>query len=142
MPASSASRAPRRAGVPRGASVTRKPRRVGTRPARGAMGPARRCLLDHSEVLVPEDQVGAARRRVAELGGLDVDVRPADARLEDADERLPVVARRLRDVVADSQAVGAAGNDSDGTHREVDFIKKADGVTTWLASVLVELARQ
>jgi hypothetical protein len=58
---------------------------------------------------VAEDQVGAAGRRVAELGGLDVDVRPADSRLQDADERLALVARRLGDVVANGQAVGAAG---------------------------------
>src|SRR5207244_2964741 len=102
---------------------------------------ARRRLLDHSEVLVPEDQVRAARRRVAELGGLDVDVRAADAGLEHADEGLPFIALWLGDVVADGQAVGAAGNDGDGTHREVDFITKADAGVTELAPVLVEVVR-
>src|SRR5204863_3505280 len=84
--------------------------------------------LDHAQVLVPEDQVRAARRGLAVERLLDLDVGAADPRLQNAHERLAVGGSRIRDVVADLEAVRLPGHDGHGAHRRNDITVRLRGM--------------
>src|SRR5207249_2724364 len=82
---------------------------------------AGRGALDHAQVLVPEDQVRRAGRGLAVEAHLDLGVRAADARLQDAHERLRVRGARIGDVVPDLQALRLSGQDGHGPHGRDDI---------------------
>jgi len=86
--------------------------------------PAVRRLENAAEALVSDDEVIVAFGRRAVVAVEDLDVRPADADLEDLDEHLVRPAHRCRHVVETAAARLSGGHD-DCAHRGIV------GFATW-----------